>query len=63
MRVRLAAVGLTLELAAGEGILTEVSTKYDEALARDLLAASGLDLERWFVADESLFGLALAVRR
>lgn len=63
MRVRLAAVGLTLEMAAGEGILTEVSTKYDEALARDLLAASGLDLERWFVADESLFGLALAVRR
>lgn len=63
MRVRLAAVDLTLDLEEGEGILTEVSTKYDEALARDLLAASGLTLERWFVADESLFGLALAVRR
>lgn len=63
MRVRLDAVDVTLDLAEGEGILTEVSTKYDEALARDLLAASGLSLERWFVADERLFGLALAVRR
>ncbi|HEX6202764.1 MAG TPA: L-histidine N(alpha)-methyltransferase [Thermoanaerobaculia bacterium] len=63
MRVRLAAADRTLDLAAGEAILTEVSTKYDEALARDLLAAAGFDLERWFVADERLFGLALAVRR
>lgn len=63
MRVHLAAVDLTLDLEEGEGILTEVSTKYDEALARDLLAASGLSLERWFVADERLFGLALAIRR
>jgi uncharacterized SAM-dependent methyltransferase len=62
MRVHLAAVDLTLDLEEGEGILTEVSTKYDEPLARDLLAASGLTLERWFVADERLFGLALAVR-
>jgi L-histidine N-alpha-methyltransferase len=62
MRVHLAAVDLTLDLEEGEGILTEVSTKYDEPLARDLLAASGLSLERWFVADERLFGLALAVR-
>ena len=63
MRVRLAVPGVTLELAEGEAILTEVSTKYDETLARDLLAAAGFDLERWFVADERLFGLALAVRR
>lgn len=63
MRVHLRAVDLTLDLEEGEGILTEVSTKYDEKLARDLLAASGLELERWFVAEERLFGLALAIRR
>jgi L-histidine N-alpha-methyltransferase len=63
MRVRLAAADLTLDLAAGEAILTEVSTKYDEALAGELLAAAGFSLERWFVAAEPLFGLALAVRR
>lgn len=63
MRVRLGAVGRTLDLAAGEAILTEVSTKYDEALAGDLLAAAGFALERWFVAPERLFGLALAARR
>jgi L-histidine Nalpha-methyltransferase len=63
MRVRLAAVDRTLDLAAGEAILTEVSTKYDEALARELLSAAGFSLARWFVADERLFGLALAARR
>ncbi|HUO85833.1 MAG TPA: L-histidine N(alpha)-methyltransferase [Thermoanaerobaculia bacterium] len=62
MTVRLREVDLTLELAEGEGILTEVSTKYDEALARRLLADSGFTLERWFVGEEGLFGLALAVR-
>ncbi|HEX2162897.1 MAG TPA: L-histidine N(alpha)-methyltransferase [Thermoanaerobaculia bacterium] len=62
MRVRLGAAGVTLPLAAGEGILTEVSTKYDEALTRDLLAAGGFALDRWFVDPERLFGLALASR-
>lgn len=63
MRVRLAGAGVTLDVEAGEAILTEVSTKYDETLTRDLLATAGFELERWFVADERLFGLALAVRR
>jgi L-histidine N-alpha-methyltransferase len=63
MVVELAAVGRRLELAAGEPILTEISTKYDEALTRDLLEDSGFRLERWFTAGEGLFGLALARRR
>ncbi len=59
-RVRLGAVGRELELADGEGLLTEISTKYDETLARRLLADSGFELERWTTDDERLFGLALA---
>jgi L-histidine N-alpha-methyltransferase len=63
MRVELAAVGGALDLAAGEAILTEISTKYDEALARGLLEAAGFRLERWFAGADALFGLALARRR
>ncbi|HEX2253975.1 MAG TPA: L-histidine N(alpha)-methyltransferase [Thermoanaerobaculia bacterium] len=60
--VRLAEIDLTLELAAGEGLLTEISTKYDQPLAAALLADSGFRLERWYSPPEELFGLCLAVR-
>ena len=61
--VHLAALDLTLELAAGEEILTEISTKYDEGLAAALLEESGFALERWYSGAEDLFALCLAARR
>ena len=61
--VHLAALDLTLEIGAGEEILTEISTKYDEGLATALLEESGFALERWYSGAEDLFALCLAARR
>lgn len=58
--VHLRALDLTLELAAGEEIWTEISTKYDRAAASALLADAGFELARWL--DNDLFALALARR-
>jgi len=61
-RVTLPAIDLVLDLAEGEEILTEISTKYDRALAAELLAASGFRLRRWYTGDDGLFALCLAER-
>lgn len=60
--VRLDALDRTLELASGEEILTEISTKYDRGLAAELLAESGFELERWYTDGDDLFALCLAVK-
>jgi len=60
--VHLAALGLTLDLEAGEEILTEISTKYDRKLAAELLADSGFALERWFTDEKERFALCLAAK-
>lgn len=60
--VHLAALGLEVAIAAGEEILTEISTKYDEALAAALLEESGFALEHWYSGPEDLFALCLAAR-
>lgn len=44
----------------GESIRTELSHKYDRAKIEDILAASGLSIERWMPADDGSFALALA---
>lgn len=46
--------------ADGDWILTEVSYKYDRALANDILKRSKLVLREWFTDDAGLFALALA---
>jgi len=46
--------------ADGDGILTEVSYKYDRSLASDILERSGLVLREWFTDDAGLFALALS---
>lgn len=46
--------------AKGERIRTEVSYKYDRSTLDDILAASGLLMERWMPADDGSFALALA---
>ena len=61
-RATLAAVPVTLELAAGDEVLTEISTKYDRALAWDLLAGAGFRPVEWLTDPGGLFGLSLAAR-
>ncbi|MDH3285232.1 MAG: L-histidine N(alpha)-methyltransferase, partial [Acidobacteriota bacterium] len=64
MTVRIAAIDMRVELAAGEIIRTEISAKFTrERVARDL-AACGLELERWDTDADGWFALALSrVRR
>ena len=61
-RVRVAALDLIVEFAAGEEMLTEVSCKFRaEAVAAEL-AAAGLRRTQWWTDDAGDFGLALAVK-
>jgi L-histidine N-alpha-methyltransferase len=60
--VHLPAIGLTFDLAAGEEILTEISTKYDQQKAEALLAETGFAPIDWFTDPEDLFGLSLSRR-
>jgi L-histidine Nalpha-methyltransferase len=61
-QVRLPALGLDLDLAAGEEIRTEISAKYDRTTAESLLTAAGFRPAHWFQDRDNLFGLALALR-
>jgi L-histidine N-alpha-methyltransferase len=62
-RVRLPKIDLTITVARGEEILTEISTKYDRAKVEELLDAGGFELMRWYTDPENLFALSLARRR
>ncbi len=58
--VRLPAIDLTAEFAAGEEMRTEVSAKFRrEGVAREL-AAAGFTLDRWWTDGQGRFGLSLA---
>ena len=59
--VHLPALGLDLDLAAGEEIRTEISAKYDRTTAESLLAAAAFRPAHWFQDHDSLFGLVLAL--
>ena len=63
MRIELRALDRTLELAAGEAIRTEISTKYDRRLVTEMLDRAGFVLEEWYTDPASLFALVLAERR
>ncbi|ORW11891.1 L-histidine N(alpha)-methyltransferase [Mycobacterium kyorinense] len=61
-RVRICALDLTVEFAAGEEMLTEVSCKFrPEAVAAEL-AQAGLRRTRWWTDGAGDFGLSLAVK-
>jgi L-histidine N-alpha-methyltransferase len=61
-RVRIRALDFTVEFAAGEQMLTEVSCKFRvEAVAAEL-AAAGLRRTRWWTDDAGDFALSLAVK-
>jgi L-histidine N-alpha-methyltransferase len=61
-RVWIAALDLTVELAAGEEILTEVSCKFRADAVADELAVAGLRRTRWWTDAAGDFGLSLAIK-
>ena len=61
-RVCIAALDLTVELAAGEEILTEVSCKFRADVVAAELARAGLRRTRWWTDGAGDFGLSLAVK-
>ncbi len=61
-QVCIAALDLTVELAAGEEILTEVSCKFRADAVAEELARAGLRRTRWWTDDAGDFGLSLAVK-
>lgn len=60
--VRLDDLDLTLEIADGEELLTEISTKYDRPKVEGLLAGTGFELDTFYTDSESLFALSLCRR-
>jgi len=61
-RVRVGALDLTVEFAAGEEMLTEVSCKFRPDGVNAELAAAGLRRIRWWTDGAGDFGLSLAVK-
>jgi L-histidine N-alpha-methyltransferase len=62
MRVRVPALDLTLDFAAGEELRTEVSAKFHRSGVTRELAAAGFELRRWWTDPEGLFGVSLSQR-
>jgi L-histidine N-alpha-methyltransferase len=61
-RVRVGALDLTVEFAAGEEMLTEVSCKFRPDGVSAELAGAGLRRTRWWTDGAGDFGLSLAVK-
>ena len=61
-RVRVRDLDLEVDFAAGEELLTEISTKFSRDALRDELEACGLAVEDSWVADGDEFVLTLARR-
>jgi len=58
--VRIAGAGIELDLAAGEEIRTEISTKFTPQRIRDELERAGLAFEALYTDDEGLFSVTAA---
>ena len=61
--VQIGALGMTLRLAAGSEIRTEVSCKFTRESLTMAAAEAGLHIEGWYSDPEELFALALLRRR
>jgi len=61
-RVRIAALDLAVEFAAGEEMLTEVSCKFRPDRVEDELAAAGLPRTHWWTDPAADFGLSLSTK-
>ncbi|MFD8522575.1 L-histidine N(alpha)-methyltransferase [Streptomyces capillispiralis] len=61
--VKIPALGLAVDFAAGEELRTEVSAKFRQEGAREELAAAGLEPARWWTDGEGRFALSLSFAR
>ncbi|PZH15522.1 L-histidine N(alpha)-methyltransferase [Streptomyces sp. NTH33] len=61
--VKVPALGLAVDFAAGEELRTEVSAKFRKEGVREELASAGLELARWWTDGEGRFALSLSVVR
>ncbi len=61
-RVRIAALDLTVDFAAGEEMLTEVSCKFRPDGVEAELAAAGLRRTHWWTDPAGDFGLSLSIK-
>ncbi|MFF4793086.1 L-histidine N(alpha)-methyltransferase [Streptomyces sp. NPDC001276] len=61
--VKVPALDLAVHFAAGEELRTEVSAKFRKDRVSVELAATGLELERWWTDGEERFALSLSVVR
>jgi L-histidine N-alpha-methyltransferase len=61
-RPRLRAIDLTVDLAAGESILTEISRKFTRASVETTLREGGMHLEDWLTDERRDFALVLATK-
>lgn len=61
--VKIPALGLAVDFAAGEEVRTEVSAKFRQDGVRGELASAGLELTRWWTDEEQRFALSLSVAR
>ncbi|MDT0399632.1 MULTISPECIES: L-histidine N(alpha)-methyltransferase [Streptomyces] len=61
--VKIPALGLAVDFAAGEDLRTEVSAKFRKEGVREELSAAGLELTRWWTDGEGRFALSLSVAR
>ncbi|GAB7106179.1 L-histidine N(alpha)-methyltransferase [Streptomyces phaeofaciens JCM 4814] len=61
--VKIPALDLAVEFAAGEELRTEVSAKFREEGVRSELSSAGLELTRWWTDREGRFALSLSVAR
>ncbi|MFJ8196530.1 L-histidine N(alpha)-methyltransferase [Streptomyces sp. NPDC096152] len=59
--VKVPALGLAVDFAAGEEMRTEVSAKFRQERVRTELAAAGLELAHWWTDEEGRFALSLSV--
>ncbi|GHH91670.1 L-histidine N(alpha)-methyltransferase [Streptomyces capillispiralis] len=61
--VKIPALGLAVDFAAGEELRTEVSAKFRQEGVREELAAAGLEPARWWTDGEGRFALSLSFAR
>ena len=61
--VKIPALDLAVDFAAGEELRTEVSAKFRKEGVRAELAAAGLELAHWWTDREGRFALSLSVVR
>ncbi|MEU8242823.1 L-histidine N(alpha)-methyltransferase [Actinoplanes missouriensis] len=62
-RVRIPALDLTVEFAAGEEMRTEISAKFRRAGLEEELGAAGFELSHWWTDPREWFGVMLAQAR